>query len=292
MFPWQEPSAPKSTQERRLRNNCEPRFQRKHGGCLTFNLILSSGDEPMSSTDQNKPTGKSGRRKGKAEQRNQPPGQNLKADRNGSSKISEPDQSLSAESDQQSARPDQLVSPEPDQVLSPQLDQQQNREPGHLLDVEQDQRSTEQPGRQQNIEPGQIVSREAAQQLDPEPAEAQSAKPNDGQAADAEEHIGATPAPVGITAAAAEGARVNLQSLANAYGDYTRKSLEQTKSFVDKLSGVRTLDKVMEAHAEFAKQSYENFVSGSQRICELQSELAKQAFKPLQRLANRSREQR
>jgi phasin family protein len=161
--------------------------------------------------------------------------------------------------------------------------------------MEQDQRSTEQPGRQQNIEPGQIVNREAAQQLDPEPPEAQSAKPKDGQAADAEEHIGASPALAGIAAgaaAAAEGARVNFQSLANAYGDYTRKSLEQTRSFVEKLSGVRTIDKVMEAQAEFAKQSYENFVSGSQRICELQSELAKQAFKPLQRLANRSREQR
>jgi hypothetical protein len=257
----------------------------------------------MSTTDQNKPTGKSGRRKGKTEQRGQKPTrqQSLKADPNGSpkpdqSRISEPDQSLSAESDQQSARPDQLVSPEPDQVLSPQLDQQQNREPGHLLDVEQDQRSTEQPGRQQNIEPGEFVIPEPAHRLKAESDE-EDQSPEPDQAHDAEERIRASLTPAGIAtstgaAAIAEGARVNFQSLANAYSDYTRKSLEQTRSFVDKLSGVRSLDKVMEAQAEFAKQSYENFIAGSRRICELQSELARQAFKPLQRLAHRSREQR
>src|SRR4051794_17627071 len=51
--PAGEQRAPKSTQERRARNNCKPRFERKHGGCLTFDFILSSGDKRMSSTDQN-----------------------------------------------------------------------------------------------------------------------------------------------------------------------------------------------------------------------------------------------
>jgi hypothetical protein len=231
----------------------------------------------MSSTDRNKPTGKSGRRKGTAEQRSQKPNrqQTLKADQQENLKpdqlkISEPDQSLSGETDQQSARPE-LLSPEPDQ------------------------QSSEQSGQQQDVSPGQLVSSEPAQQLNSEPEDYQSPKPD--QAQDAEERIGASLTPAEIAtgtgpAAVTEGAHVNFQSIANAYGDYTRKSLEQTRSFVDKLSGVRSLDKVMEAQAEFAKQTYENFVAGSQRICELQRELAKQAFKPLQRLANRSRDQR
>src|SRR6476661_8640384 len=73
---------------------------------------------------------------------------------------------------------------------------------------------------------------------------------------------------------------VSIQTIANAYGDYTRKSIEETTSFVEKLTGVRSLDKAIEIQAEFARQAYETFVAESQRICELYSELAKQIFKP------------
>jgi len=73
---------------------------------------------------------------------------------------------------------------------------------------------------------------------------------------------------------------VSIQTIANAYSDYTRKSLEETTSFVEKLTGVRSLDKAIEIQAEFARQAYETFVAESQRICELYSQLAKQIFKP------------
>ena len=77
---------------------------------------------------------------------------------------------------------------------------------------------------------------------------------------------------------------ISIQTIANAYGDYTRKSFEQTKSFVEKLSGARSLDKVIEIQTEFAKQAYETFVAESQKIRELYSGLAKQAFKPFEGL--------
>jgi phasin family protein len=73
---------------------------------------------------------------------------------------------------------------------------------------------------------------------------------------------------------------ISIQTIANAYTDYTRKSFEETTSFVEKLTGVRSLDKAIEIQAEFAKQAYENFVAESQKICELYTELAKQIFKP------------
>jgi phasin family protein len=75
-----------------------------------------------------------------------------------------------------------------------------------------------------------------------------------------------------------------LQAIATAYGDYTKKSIEDTKSFVEKLSGVKSLDKAIEAQSEFAKSAYETFVSDSQKIAGLYSDLAKQAFKPLEGL--------
>jgi hypothetical protein len=85
-------------------------------------------------------------------------------------------------------------------------------------------------------------------------------------------------------APADEPAPVSFQTIANAYGDYTRKSLEETRCFVEKLTGVRSLDKVMEVQTDFAKQAYETFVAESQRIRSLHRELARQTFKPLEEL--------
>jgi Phasin protein len=64
-----------------------------------------------------------------------------------------------------------------------------------------------------------------------------------------------------------------FQAIASAYGDYTKKSIEDTKVFVEKLSGVRSLDKAIEVQTEFAKTAYETFVTESQKIGALYSNL-------------------
>jgi hypothetical protein len=71
-----------------------------------------------------------------------------------------------------------------------------------------------------------------------------------------------------------------FQAIATAYGDYTKKSFEDTKSFVEKLSGAKSLDKVIEIQTEFAKTAYETFVTESQKITALYGDLAKQSYKP------------
>ena len=73
-----------------------------------------------------------------------------------------------------------------------------------------------------------------------------------------------------------------VQAIATAYGDYTRKSFEDTKSFVEKLSGVKSIDKVLEVQTEYAKSAYETFVAESQKIAGLYTDLAKQTFRPLE----------
>jgi hypothetical protein len=80
----------------------------------------------------------------------------------------------------------------------------------------------------------------------------------------------------------ASGFQSGFSALAAAYGDYAKKSYEDTKSFVEKLSGVKSLDKAIEAQSDFAKSSYESFVADSQKIAGLYGDLAKQAFKPLE----------
>ena len=74
-----------------------------------------------------------------------------------------------------------------------------------------------------------------------------------------------------------------FQAIANAYGDYAKKSLEDTKSFVEKLSGAKSFDKVIEIQTEFAKTAYETFVTESQKITALYGDVAKQSYKPFGR---------
>lgn len=76
----------------------------------------------------------------------------------------------------------------------------------------------------------------------------------------------------------------SVQAIATAYGDYAKKSVEDGKSFFEKLSGVKSLDKAIEVQTEYAKSSYETFVAESQKIGELYSDLAKQAYKPFEGL--------
>jgi phasin family protein len=84
--------------------------------------------------------------------------------------------------------------------------------------------------------------------------------------------------------ASATGVQSGLQAIASAYGDYTKKSFEETRSFVEKLSGVKSLDKAIEVQTEFAKSAYETFVADSQKIAGLYTDLAKQTYKPLEGL--------
>jgi len=75
-------------------------------------------------------------------------------------------------------------------------------------------------------------------------------------------------------------ASASFQAIATAYADYTKKSFEDTKAFVEKLSGVRSLDKAIEVQTEFAKTAYETFVAESQKIGALYGDLAKQSCMP------------
>ncbi len=86
-------------------------------------------------------------------------------------------------------------------------------------------------------------------------------------------------------AAPADDRPVSIQTIANAYLDYTRKSLQENRSFVEKLMGVRSFDNAIEVQTEFARQALANFVAGSLKICELYGKLATQMVRPWEGLA-------
>jgi Phasin protein len=120
--------------------------------------------------------------------------------------------------------------------------------------------------------------RKAAQQQDPQPVQLQDA-PEAISAlvtSTANSPTGTFPSdssPV-VPVASAETVPVSYRTIAKAYRNYTRQSLDQTRSFFEKLGGVRSPDKAFELQTEFAKQAYESFVAESQKIRELHGELA------------------
>jgi Phasin protein len=157
--------------------------------------------------------------------------------------------------------------------------------------------------------PVELQSPDQEASLQPEPAHAESPKvdqpavdePVDAVATSPEPHPAAAPSPAEPAPAeaasiqsapvepAAESAPVSLQTIANAYRDYTRKSLEDFGSFVEQLSGARSLDKAMMVQSEFVKRAYETSVAESQKICELHNRLAKQTLEPFKGLTGTTR---
>jgi hypothetical protein len=85
---------------------------------------------------------------------------------------------------------------------------------------------------------------------------------------------------IGAADVSANAFPAGFQAIATAYGDYTKKSFEDTKSFVEKLSGVKSFEKAVEIQTEFAKTAYETFVAQSQKIGALYGDLARQSYKP------------
>jgi hypothetical protein len=211
----------------------------------------------MSTTDGTKSAGKSGRRKGKGEKRKKAVSQ----------------EAVSQQGLPESAVPAQLQSPDPDQEL-------QQPEPVHAESPKVDlQPAVEEPvvAVAAPPEPQPVAAPLPAEPLPAEPA---SVAPPAAEPALAE--------PASAELASAELAPVSLQTIANAYRDYTRKSLEEFGSFVEQLSGVRSLDKAMTVQTEFVKRAYENSVAESQKICELHNRLAKQTLDPFKGLTGKT----
>ena len=199
------------------------------------------------STTDTKSAGKSGRRKGKGERRKKAVSQ----------------EAVSQESLPENPAPAQLQSPaqelqqpQPDHAESPKVDQQPAIEEPVV------------------VEEPVVASPEPQPAAAPSPAEPLPAEPALAEASPAE------PSP-------AEIAPVSLQTIANAYRDYTRKSIEEFGSFVEQLSGVRSLDKAMTVQSEFVKRAYETSVAESQKICELHNRLAKQTLDPFKGLTGK-----
>jgi hypothetical protein len=71
-----------------------------------------------------------------------------------------------------------------------------------------------------------------------------------------------------------------VQAISVEAADYAKKSFEHSTATIEKLVGVKTLDKAVEIQIEYVKGAYETFVAQATKMGELFANVAKEAAKP------------
>ena len=74
----------------------------------------------------------------------------------------------------------------------------------------------------------------------------------------------------------------SAQAIAVEVADYQKKAFEDSTAALEKLFGVKSLDKAIEVQTEYAKTAYEGFVAKANKIGELYADLAKESYKPFE----------
>jgi hypothetical protein len=72
------------------------------------------------------------------------------------------------------------------------------------------------------------------------------------------------------------------QAIATEVADYSKKSFEDGSKVMEKLLGVKSIEKAIEIQTDYAKTAYEGFVAEASRLGELYTDLAKEAYKPFE----------
>ena len=83
-----------------------------------------------------------------------------------------------------------------------------------------------------------------------------------------------------------------FQQIATETSEFTKRSYEQQTAMVEQLMQARTLDKSLELQSEYARTAYQNWVGQATRMGELYADIAKEAYKPFERVAMERRRRR
>ncbi|MBK8771699.1 MAG: phasin family protein [Rhizobiales bacterium] len=71
-----------------------------------------------------------------------------------------------------------------------------------------------------------------------------------------------------------------FQAIAQEVADYSRKSVEMGQGAFEKATAARSFERVLEVQQGFAKEAYESFVAQANKLGEMYSAAAKEAYKP------------
>ncbi|QRE77812.1 phasin family protein [Methylobacterium aquaticum] len=81
------------------------------------------------------------------------------------------------------------------------------------------------------------------------------------------------------------------QAIAVEATDFAKQSFELGTATLEKLAGVRSLDKALEIQTDYMKTSYERLVAQTTKMTELYQNLAKEMVKPYEGFAAKAQEQ-
>jgi hypothetical protein len=73
-----------------------------------------------------------------------------------------------------------------------------------------------------------------------------------------------------------------VQAIATEVADYSKKSFEEGSQAMEKLFGVKSLEKAIEVQNGYLQGAYESYVAQAAKIGELYADLAKESCRPFQ----------
>jgi hypothetical protein len=79
------------------------------------------------------------------------------------------------------------------------------------------------------------------------------------------------------------------QAIAIELADYSKKAFQDGSAALEKLFGVKSLDKAIEVQTEYAKTAYEGFVAEATKLSGLYTDLAKETYKPFEGMFARAK---
>ena len=71
-----------------------------------------------------------------------------------------------------------------------------------------------------------------------------------------------------------------VQAISAEVADYSKKSFEHGSATLEKLLGVKSLEKAVEVQNDYLKSAYEGYVAQLNKVGELYVDLAKEVYKP------------
>lgn len=74
----------------------------------------------------------------------------------------------------------------------------------------------------------------------------------------------------------------STQAIASEMANYSKRSYENNTKAIEKLFGVKSLDKAIEVRSEFAKTVYEDFTAHVTELGQLNADLSKEALRPFE----------
>ena len=81
----------------------------------------------------------------------------------------------------------------------------------------------------------------------------------------------------------------NWQAIAAEMSDYTKRSFEESTATLEKLMSSKSVEQAVEIQTSYAKRAYDDYLHQVSKLGGLYAELAKEAYKPVEKVLQGAR---